>query len=385
MPGWELIDNKEKKNLIKIFSQSNGVMFAHGFDKRRNYIFRVRNFEKAIARFLKVKYCVATTSGTMAQYVALKALGIKMGDEVMTQAFTFVATAESSIEAGAKLNIINIDETLNIDLKELRRNITKKTKVLITVPMLGNPCNIDEIKKITRKFNVKILEDACESLGAKFKKKYVGTVGDVGIFSLDFAKTITTGEGGLIVTNNKKIYKFCRQYIDHGHENNPKLSRGKDTRKFHGLNLRMTELQAAVGIAQLKKMNFILKKNKNNKKLLKKLISNNKNISFRIILDKDELSDTLIFFLANKQKALIFSKLFLKYGYSTKNLPDAIDWHFAGTWKHMRKFITNTDKTFRPSKNLLERAIAIPIFVKDKEKKIKKVALTINKILAKIK
>jgi len=385
MPGWELIDNKEKKNLIKIFSQSNGVMFAHGFDKRRNYIFRVRNFEKAIARFLKVKYCVATTSGTMAQYVALKALGIKMGDEVMTQAFTFVAPAESSIEAGAKLNIINIDETLNIDLKELRRNITKKTKVLITVPMLGNPCNIDEIKKITRKFNVKILEDACESLGAKFKKKYVGTVGDVGIFSLDFAKTITTGEGGLIVTNNKKIYKFCRQYIDHGHENNPKLSRGKDTRKFHGLNLRMTELQAAVGIAQLKKMNFILKKNKNNKKLLKKLISNNKNISFRIILDKDELSDTLIFFLANKQKALIFSKLFLKYGYSTKNLPDAIDWHFAGTWKHMRKFITNTDKTFRPSKNLLERAIAIPIFVKDKEKKIKKVALTINKILAKIK
>ena len=384
MPGWELIDNKEKKNLIEIFSQSNGVMFAHGFDKRRNNIFRVRNFEKAIARFLKVKYCVATTSGTMAQYVALKALGIKMGDEVMTQAFTFVATAESSIEAGAKLNIINIDETLNIDLKELKRSITKKTKVLVTVPMLGNPCNIYEIKKITKKFNVKILEDACESLGAKYKKKYVGTVGDVGIFSLDFAKTITTGEGGLIVTNSKKIYKFCSQYIDHGHENNPKFLRGKDTRKFHGLNLRMTELQAAVGIAQLKKMKLILKKNKNNKNLLKKMISNNKNINFRIILDKEELSDTLIFFLENKQKALNFSKLFLKYGYSTKNLPDAIDWHFAGKWKHMRKFIINKDKTFKPSKNLLERAIAIPIFIKDTEKKIKKLALTINKILAKI-
>jgi len=381
MPGWELIDNKEKENLIKIFTKSNGVMFAHGFDKRRNYIFRVRNFEKAISKFLKIKYCVATTSGTMAQYVALKALGVKKGDEVMTQAFTFVATAESTIEVGAKLNIINIDETFNIDIKELEKKISNKTRVLVTVPMLGNPCKIDEIKKITKKYNVKILEDACESFGAKYKKKYVGTVGDVGIFSLDFAKTITTGEGGLIVTNNKKIYKFCREYIDHGHENNPKFSRGKDTRKFHGLILRMTELQAAVGIAQLKKINFILKKNRNNKNLLKKLISNNKNINFRKILDKDELSDTLIFFLENKQKALNFSKLFLKYGYSTKNLPDAMDWHFAGTWKHMRKFITNKDKTFTSSKNLLERAIAIPIFVKDSEKKIKTLALIINKIL----
>jgi 8-amino-3,8-dideoxy-alpha-D-manno-octulosonate transaminase len=381
MPGWELIDNKEKENLIKIFTKSNGVMFAHGFDKRRNYIFRVRNFEKAISKFLKIKYCVATTSGTMAQYVALKALGVKRGDEVMTQAFTFVATAESTIEVGAKLNIINIDETFNIDIKELEKKISNKTKVLVTVPMLGNPCKIDEIKKITKKYNVKILEDACESLGAKYKKKYVGTVGDVGIFSLDFAKTITTGEGGLIVTNNKKIYKFCREYIDHGHENNPKFPRGKDTRKFHGLNLRMTELQAAVGIAQLKKINLIIKKNKKNKKLLKRLISNNKNIKFRIILDKDELSDTLIFFLDKKEKALNFSKLFLKHGYSTKNLPDAIDWHFAGTWKHMKKYIINRDKTFRPSKNLLQRAIAIPIFVKHTEKEIKKLALTINEIL----
>lgn len=381
MPGWELIDNKEKENLIKIFTKSNGVMFAHGFDKRRNYIFRIRNFEKAISKFLKIKYCVATTSGTMAQYVALKALGVKRGDEVMTQAFTFVATAESTIEVGAKLNIINIDETFNIDIKELEKKISNKTKVLVTVPMLGNPCKIDEIKKITKKYNVKILEDACESLGAKYKKKYVGTVGDVGIFSLDFAKTITTGEGGLIVTNNKKIYKFCREYIDHGHENNPKFPRGKDTRKFHGLNLRMTELQAAVGIAQLKKINLIIKKNKKNKKLLKRLISNNKNIKFRIIVDKDELSDTLIFFLDKKEKALNFSKLFLKHGYSTKNLPDAIDWHFAGTWKHMKKYIINRDKTFRPSKNLLQRAIAIPIFVKHTEKEIKKLALTINEIL----
>jgi 8-amino-3,8-dideoxy-alpha-D-manno-octulosonate transaminase len=381
MPGWELIDNKEKENLIKIFTKSNGVMFAHGFDKRRNYIFRIRNFEKAISKFLKIKYCVATTSGTMAQYVALKALGVKRGDEVMTQAFTFVATAESTIEVGAKLNIINIDETFNIDIKELEKKISNKTKVLVTVPMLGNPCKIDEIKKITKKYNVKILEDACESLGAKYKKKYVGTVGDVGIFSLDFAKTITTGEGGLIVTNNKKIYKFCREYIDHGHENNPKFPRGKDTRKFHGLNLRMTELQAAVGIAQLKKINLIIKKNKKNKKLLKRLISNNKNIKFRIIVDKDELSDTLIFFLDKKEKALNFLKLFLKHGYSTKNLPDAIDWHFAGTWKHMKKYIINRDKTFRPSKNLLQRAIAIPIFVKHTEKEIKKLALTINEIL----
>ena len=113
---------------------------------------------------------------------------------------------------------------------------------------------------ISKKNKIPILEDACEALGSKCNGIFVGTQGDVGIFSLDFAKTITTGEGGLIVSNNKKIMDYCREFHDHGHQNNVKKLRGEDTRRIWGLNLRMTELQAAVGIAQLSKLDFIVKK-----------------------------------------------------------------------------------------------------------------------------
>ena len=126
MPGWEIIDHKEKNEILKIFNLSNGVMFAHGFNERRKNIFRVRNFEKKICSKLKVKYCVATTSGTMAQYIAMKAMGVKKGDEIITQAFTFVATVEAILALGAKPVITDIDNSLNMCPEDLKKkNITK--------------------------------------------------------------------------------------------------------------------------------------------------------------------------------------------------------------------------------------------------------------------
>ena len=137
--------------------------------------------------------------------------------------------------------------------------------------MLGNPCDMKAIKKIAKSKNIPILEDACESFGAKYKNSYLGSQSDITVFSLDFAKTITTGEGGLIVTNKKDLYKFCKEFIDHGHENNKKYPRGLDTRKIFGLNLRMTEMQAAVGIEQLKKLNYIISNNQANKSISNQL------------------------------------------------------------------------------------------------------------------
>ena len=196
---------KEKSEIDKIFTKSNGVMFAHGFENLRNNNYLVRKFEKKICQKLNVKYCLPTTSGTMAQYIAMKALGIKRGDQVITQSFTFVATVEAILALGAKPVILNVDKTLNMDLNELKKIINKKTKLIIPVPMLGNPTRIDKINKIAKKYNIPVIEDACESLGAKYKGKFVGTTSDIGIYSLDFAKTITTGEGGLIVTNSKFV------------------------------------------------------------------------------------------------------------------------------------------------------------------------------------
>ena len=150
MPGFELVGKKENKALNDIFKKSNGVLFGHAFDKQRKNIFRVRNFEKFVCKKLKVKYCVATTSGTMAQYVAMKALGIKENDEVITQSFTFVATVEAIMALKARPVIINVDKSFNMCPQELKKKITKKTKLIIPVPMLGNPCDMKAIRKISR-------------------------------------------------------------------------------------------------------------------------------------------------------------------------------------------------------------------------------------------
>lgn len=388
MPGWELINSRERNEILKIFNESNGVMFAHGFNKLRNNIYRVRKFEKQVCKQLNVKYCLATTSGTIAQYIAMKALGIKEGDEVITQSFTFVATVEAILALGAKPVIINIDKSLNMCPLELERSISKRTKLIIPVPMLGNPCRMNSISQIAKKSRIPILEDACESLGAKYRNKFVGTHGDVGVFSLDFAKTITTGEGGLIVSNDKKIMNYCREFHDHGHENNPKKLRGEDTRKIWGLNLRMTELQAAVGVAQLSKLNFIVQKNRAHKRYLKKNIKKNEKFEYRILNSDKELADTLILILNNKKNATKLSKTLSKNNFETKNLPDAINWHFAGNWEHIFRDVGRYKRNFKTkwnkSRNLLERCVAIPILVRTKKKNLDLLSDIINKFFLSI-
>ncbi len=385
MPGWELIDDKELKEVTKIFKDSNGVLFAHGFDSRRNKIFRVRDLEKNFSKELNSKYSLMTTSGTMAQFVAMKALGIKAGDEVITQAFTFVATIEAILALGAKPIIIDIDNSYNMDPDSLEKSISKKTKLIIPVHMLGNPCNMKRIVKISKKYKIPILEDVCESLGGKYGNDYLGTIGDCGVFSLDFGKVITTGEGGLITSKLLKTDIFCREYIDHGHKLKKNISRGNDLRSMPGLNLRMSETQAAIGLAQLRKLKYILKLNKLNKFRLKSQITNLDKIKFRTITDKKgEISDTLIFSFNNKT---LCNKFLNKYSkcYSTKNIPDALKWHFSGYWSKMfgkeTKYYNNWHNNWKSSRNLLERSIAIPILVKDTKNKIDKHAEFINKLL----
>ena len=323
----------------------------------------------------------------MAQYIAMKAMGIGPGDEVITQSFTFVATVEAILALGASPVIINIDETYNMDYKELENAITKNTKLIVPVHMLGNQCRMDKIMEIANQHKIPVLEDACEALGGKFDGKMLGTIGDVGIFSLDFAKTITTGEGGLIISNNKKIMKYSREFHDHGHESNKKYPRGNDTRTIAGLNLRMTELQGAVGLAQIEKLDFIVNSNRKNKKKLKAGIIGKNKIKFRTIVDEDgDLADTLIFFFNNKKLCHTFLKHYSELGYSTKNIPEAYEWHFAGRWHQM---FNNTPKykniwrtEWQKSDDLLSRSIAIPILVNSSNDYILKHIDDINGIIS---
>ena len=191
MPGYEIIDKKEFLAVKKVFDEG-GVLFAHGFDNIRKKYY-VREFEKNNANFFRSKYTLAVTSGTAAIKVALKSIGIKPGDEVITQAFNFIATVEAILDVGAKPVIVNVDQNLNIKISELKKKITKKTKAVIPVHMLGLSCEMNEILRICKKSDIKVIEDNCESVGGKFGNKYLGTIGDVGIFSFDHGKILTTG------------------------------------------------------------------------------------------------------------------------------------------------------------------------------------------------
>ena len=374
MPGFELIGLKEKKALMKLIDDG-GILFAHGFDNlRKNY--HVREFEKLICKKFQSKYCLAVSSGTSAIKIGLKALGVKPGDEVITQAFNFIATIEAILDCGAKPILVNVDKSLNMCPLELEKKITKKTRVIVPVHMLGVSCKNDQIFQIAKKNKIKVLEDNCESVGGKYKKKFLGTLGDIGVFSLDFGKFITTGEGGTLLTNNKKYYKFMREYHDHGHENNPKLSRGEDTKTIAGFNYRMTELQAVIGKEQIKRVDYILKENYKRYQLLNKYLS--KKFELREIPKNSKSNyDTFIFYVKKNEKKKILKSI-KNSNFGTKNLPDAIKWHCSYYWDHVfnKKEIKISKKNF----NLLKTSIAIPIFLKKSLKNYEILAKNILKI-----
>ena len=373
MPGFEWIDKKELKAATKIFKEG-GTLMAHGFDKIRKK-FYVRIFEKNCETFFGSRSCLAVSSGTAAIKIALKAIGIKRGDEVITQSFNFIATVEAILDCGAIPVMANINYTLNLDPEELPKLITKKTKAIIPVHMLGVPCEMDEIKLIAKKYKIPVIEDNCEAVGAKYKKNFLGTLGDIGIFSFDHGKILTCGEGGMILTNKNKLYKYCREYHDHGHENNINLPRGRDTKKIFGFNYRMTEIQGAIANEQLKKINRIIKDNTLKFNALNKIISPHFNT--RLIPKGSEcINDTLIIFQNDTIKKEKIIKLLKEYKFGTKNLPDAMEWHCAYFWDHAlnKSQIIKSKKTYK----ILNDCIAIPIWKKKTIKDYQKIA---NKII----
>lgn len=365
MPGYELIGREEKNEIVKIFNES-GVLSRQGFEKFRKS-FKVLEFEKKFAEKFNCKYSLAVTSGTAALRVALAALKLKPGDEVITQAFTFVATVEAIVEAKLQPVCCQIDNTLNISPSHLRKIINNKTKAVIVVHMLGVSAQMNEILKICKEKKIPLIEDTAWGCGGSYNNKKLGTLGRMGTYSFDFAKTITTGEGGMIVFKKKKDYLNARAWHDHGHENNPKVARWEDTRKSSGFNFRMNEMQGAVGLAQLKKLNKILKINKRNFFLIKKKLSK-LNIDFREIPKKNKQTyESLIFYTKNKKIAKNCKIALNKNGVFTKILPEATTWHFSKYWEHIKELKVkhkNLLKDFKESEKILSRAVSIPINIK---------------------
>jgi len=382
MPGWELIGAEERAALLEWFDASNGVMFAHGFDARRNGVFKVREFEKVLASHFGCAHVQVVSSGSAALVVALRGLGIGPGDEIVTQSFTFVATVEAILDVGAVPVVVEIDESLNMDADSLADAITDRTKAVIPVHMAGSPARLDAILDIARQRGVIVLEDVAQAVGGSWRGKPLGTLGDAGTFSFDFAKNLTTGEGGAVVTDDPQVFERARAFHDHGHEYNRTVPRGRDTRTMRGFNYRMSEPEAAIGIAQLAKLNRIVERQRKNKAALKERLRGLP-IEFRRIDDEEgDVGDTLIFFVRSQDEAATVAAGLADRGVGTKNLPDAIDWHFAGTWSHMLELGSPPCACHPGAAScrcaaLLRRAIALPVNVLMDESEIERVAAAV--------
>jgi dTDP-4-amino-4,6-dideoxygalactose transaminase len=227
----------------------------------------VQEFEKLVSSFVKSKYAIAVNSGTAALQIALYALDIKNGDEVLLPSFTFVATANAVVSVGAKPVFVDIRrDNYTMDPVDLEKKITKKSKAIIPVHLYGNVAYMDEISEIARKHNLHIIEDAAQSMGSRYKGKQTGTFSELGCFSLYAAKVMTSGEGGVVVTSNQKLREKLLMIRNHG------MVHGYDTRVL-GLNFRLPEINAAIAKVQMKKLpNFLLKRKKN-AKILTDLLS----------------------------------------------------------------------------------------------------------------
>ena len=367
MPGFEIIGKDELDEIKHLFEESS-ILFRHGFEQIRNNIYKVRDFEESFAKKMKVSYALGVTSGTAALRVALASIDIKRGDEVITQSFTFVATVEAIIESRAIPVITEIDETLNMDPLDLEKKITDKTRAIIAVHMLGVPSQLKEIKKIAEKYGIPLIEDTAWGCGGFYDGIPLGTYGDIGCYSFDFAKTMTTGEGGMLVFNSKKIYDKACAWHDHGHENNPNLPRWKDSRSSSGFNYRMNEVQGSIGLAQLRKLDYIVSEQRKNAHIIDEVISDFSIEMRKMPKNSIETSDALVFFVDSNKIAIACRNSLLKVGIGTKILPEAITWHFAGTWDHIPELMlrngSNLSMQFSKSADILSRSVSIPINVK---------------------
>lgn len=333
MPGYELFGEEEKQEILDVVDR--GVLFRYEFDEQRKGIYKVEQFEKEFAAMCGVKHALAVSSGTAALKVALAALGVGPGDEIITQGFTFVATWEAIIDAGALPVFTEIDETLCMDPEDLRNKISTKTRAIIPVHMCGAQARIQEILLIAQEAGVPVIEDTAQSAGGTLNGKYLGTFGDMGCFSFDSVKTMTTGEGGMIITDNDDLYVRASEFHDHGHDHNPTVPRGLEKRSFYGFNFRMMELQGAIGLAQLKKLPEITRRHRANCARIKEAIAQIPGVGFRSILDPDGDTGTFLTFnMPTVDQTIAVRDILASEGAGPIYWYDNT-WHYYPQWEHL--------------------------------------------------
>lgn len=286
-PGAFLVGEEERREVEEILQ--SGYLSRYGSLDNPDFKRKVATLEEMFAGIIGVEHCLAVNGGTSAIMASLAALGIQPGAEIIVPGYTYIATMSAVIAVGGVPVLAEVDESLTLDPNDVQRKITAKTQGVIPVHMLGNPCDMDRIMDIAGAHGLFVLEDGCQALGAGYKGKRVGSFGDMGAFSLNVNKTITAGDGGLVVTDNKRLYERAFGFHDQGHI--PSLLGVEfGARTILGINLKLTELTGAFAIGQLRKLDRIVQTLKTKKTLFKDAITAGgiRNMKFRKINDPDE-------------------------------------------------------------------------------------------------
>jgi perosamine synthetase len=338
-----------------------------------------KEFVEKLCKFMNVKYGVLACNGTLSIYMALRAVGVGPGDEVIVPNFTFIASANAVEMCGAKPIFVDVRDNLHMNIELCSKLITRKTKAIMPVHIYGMACNMVEVMEFAKLHNLKVVEDAAQAIGVKWSGKQAGTFGDVGSFSFFADKTITTGEGGLVVTNDESIYKellFIRNQgrIDRGSFIHPKI----------GYNFRMTDIQSAIGLVQLNKIEAIIEK----KSEILSCYRSHLDKSFKIIVPDSRSSHipfrVCVTILGGNQKMMkhltennietrtFFYPLHKQPGYARDD---------GWTSKIARMYRRKEEDQFSNSERLYNEGVCLPSFVSISEEQIKYVCEKMNELV----
>ncbi|WP_430412870.1 DegT/DnrJ/EryC1/StrS family aminotransferase [Kordia sp.] len=334
MPGFELFSDAERKEVHDVLE--SGVLMRYGFDGMRNGHWKAKELERALEAQFNVHHAQLVSSGTAAVSVALAITGIGAGDEVIMPTFTFVASFEAIMMLGAVPVLVDIDDTLTLDPEAIRKAITPKTKAIMPVHMCGSMANLDAIKAICDEHNLLLVEDACQAIGGTYNGKALGSIGDVGCFSFDFVKTMTCGEGGGVITNNKEYASNADHYSDHGHDHVGN-DRGAETHPFLGYNFRISELNAAVGLAQVRRLPEFLAIQKKHYTILREALADIPAVVFRTVpAGGVESYAFLNFFMPDLATAKKVMAGFKENGIDVCFHYFDNNWHYIRKWEHLK-------------------------------------------------
>ena len=361
-PGAYWFGKEEMDAVMEVMQK--GYLFRYGSETDPKFLHKVSTLEKEFAKYNNAKHALATSSGTSSLICSVIALGLKPGDEIIIPAYTFVASYSSVIFPGIVPVLAEIDNSLTLDPDDIERRITPRTKAIMPVHMLGNQCNMDKIMDIAKKHNLLVLEDCCQAAGATYKGKKLGTIGNIGAFSLNIFKTINTGDGGMVITNDPELYGTAFAVHDQGHKPN-RFGVEVGARSILGLNFRMNELTAAVAIAQLNKLDKIVATLREKRTKLKKYISEAKGFKFRTLNDPSGDCATLCTVIFDtKEMAAKVSKTL-----GSKTI-DQSGWHVYANMEHVLEHLKSvgqphTKGSYPKTDDILSRSMNISVGVVD--------------------